>query len=238
MAVTLAEGAVAGTLPRMTPRSHRSLLPFAALALAGLALTACSDDSDDSDKGKDSSSESSTGLLAEDASLAWSVQLEQDWSPTHAVAVGGNLIVSTSWEIDEGAYVTAYEPDGSVAWSESVYGGALLAPVGDDEVLICTFEYSSLVSAEDGEEIGDQGPADDERCPVADDEEGIPVPHNDEAYSLNGNVITVAGPDGSYDVTLEESVSLDGQPVTPEIWGVDGGVVAFVDETDTVLFYS
>jgi hypothetical protein len=215
----------------------RQLTPLLPLAVLALVLTACSDDSD-GNSGKDDTTESSaSGPLAEDASLAWSAQLDQDWSPTHAVAVADRVILSTSWEIDEGAYVTAYDDEGSRVWSESVYGGALLAPVGDDEVLICTFEYSSLVSAEDGEEFGEQGPADDERCPVADDEAGIPVPHNDEAYTVNGNVVTVDGPDGSYEVVLAESVGLDGQPVTPEIWGVEGGIVAFVDETDTVLFY-
>jgi hypothetical protein len=42
-------------------------------------------------------------------------------------------------------------------------------------------------------------------------------------------VLSVEAPGGSYDVTLEGPVD--------EIWGVDGGVVAFVDETDTVTFY-
>ena len=71
--------------------------------------------------------------------------------------------------------------------------------------------------------------ADDERCPVADDEEGIPVPRNDEAYTLNGAVLTVDASGGSYDVALDQPVD--------EIWGVDGGVVAFIDETDTVQLY-
>ena len=42
-------------------------------------------------------------------------------------------------------------------------------------------------------------------------------------------MLRVDGPDGAYDVELAEGVT--------EIWGVDGGVVAFVDETDTVLLY-
>lgn len=213
----------------MTPRSHRGL---ALVVLTTLALAACSDD--DSDRGTDTtepSDGSTSGLLAEDASLAWSVPLQEDWSPTHAVAVGDTVIISTSWEIDEGAYVTGYDADGSAAWSESVYGGALLAPVGADQVLICTSDAATTVSAEDGEEV-EVGPADDERCPVADDEAGIPVPRNDEAYTLDGNVVTVEAPDGTYTVTLEEAGS-----TAPEIWGVAGGLVAFVDETDTVLFY-
>jgi hypothetical protein len=206
----------------MKTRSLTPLLPLAALALA---FTACQPSEDDDDAEDTTSAPS---VVSEDATLAWSAQLESDWSPTHAVAVGDTVIVSTSWEIDEGTAITAYRPDGSVAWQDSGYGGALLAPVGDDQVLICDFEESWTVSVEDGSVV-DEGAADDERCPVADDEEGIPVPRNDEAYTLDGNVLSVDGPDGSYDITLEQPVD--------EIWGVDGGVVGFIDETDTVVLY-
>ena len=207
----------------MKTRSLSALLPLAALALA---VTACQPAEDD-DTGADGTT-SAPALLAEDASLAWSVQLEEDWSPTHAVAVGDVVVVSSSWEIDEGTAITAYRSDGSVAWQDSGYGGALLAPVGDDQVLICDFEESWTVSVEDGSTV-DEGEADDERCPVADDEAGIPVPRNDEAYTVEGATISVDGPDGSYDVTLDQPVD--------EIWGVDGGVVGFIDESDTVVHY-
>ena len=146
--------------------------------------------------------------LAEDASLAWSVQLEPDWSPTHAVAVGDTVVVSTSWEIDEGTEITAYRADGSIAWQESGYGGALLAPIDDDRVLICDFEESWTVSVDDGSVIA-EGNADDERCPVADDDAGIAVPRNDEAYAVHGDVLSVDGPDGTYDITLDAAPSRD-----------------------------
>ena len=206
----------------MNSRLLTSLLPLAALALA---VTACQPAEDD-DKARDPATAPS--LVAEDASLAWSVQLELDWSPTHAVAVGDTVVVSTSWEIDEGTAITAYNSDGSPAWQESGYGGALLAAVGDDQVLICDFEESWTVSVDDGS-IVSEGEADDERCPVADDDAGIPVPRNDEAYTLDGSVLSVDAPDGSYEVTLDQPVD--------EIWGVDGGVVTFVDETDTLALY-
>ena len=207
----------------MRPQLLKTLLPLGVLALA---VTACQEPEDEAkDRAGDATS---FALIAEDATLAWSVPLESDWSPTHAVAVGDTVVVSTSWEIDEGTEITAFAPDGSVVWTDSGYGGALLAPVGDDQVLICDSEESWTVAIEDGSVV-DEGAADDERCPVADDEEGIPVPRNDEAYTLDGSVLTVDGSDGSYDVALDEPVD--------EIWGVDGGVVAFVDETDTVQLY-
>lgn len=202
----------------------RQLIPLLPLTALALAVTACQPEEDAEDRGD----ATSYAVLAEDASLAWSVQLESDWSPTHAVSVGDTVIVSTGWEIDEGTAITAYRPDGSVAWTDSGYGGALLAPVGDDQVLICDSEESWTVAVEDGSVV-DEGAADDERCPVADDEEGIPVPRNDEAYTLDGATLTVETADGSYDVALDQPVD--------EIWGVDGGVVAFVDETDTVQLY-
>ncbi len=199
------------------------LLPLAALALA---VTACQPaEDDDPDQARDGSA---SALIAEDAALAWSTTLEADWSPTHAVAVGDTVVVSTSWEIDEGTAITAYRADGSVAWQESGYGGALLAPVGDGQVLICDSEEARTVSVEDGSLVS-EGDADDERCPVADDDAGIPVPRNDEAYTLDGTVLSVDAPGGSYEVTLDEPAD--------EIWGVDGGVVAFADETDTVTLY-
>lgn len=211
---------VSGNGGVMTSRSL-SLLPLAALALA---FTACQPAEDDDVQ----VTASAPSVIAEGATLAWSVQLQQDWSPTHAVAVGDTVVVSSSWEIDEGTEITAYGPDGSVAWQDSGYGGALLAPVGDDQVLICDSEESWTVSVDDGSRVSEGG-ADDERCPVADDDAGIPVPRNDEAYALDGSVLTVDTPDGSYEVTLDQPVD--------EIWGVDGGVVAFVDQTDTVTLY-
>jgi hypothetical protein len=209
----------------MKPHALSSLLPLAALALA---VTACQPADDD--EAKDDSTSSAPALVAEGATLAWSTQLESDWSPTHAVAVGDLVIVSSSWEIDEGAEVTAYTADGGVAWQQSTYDAALLAPVGDDQVLVCESDVTTIISVDDGSVVS-EGPGEDEddRCPVADDEEGIPVPHNDEAYTVNGAVLTVDAPGGSYDVTLDQPVD--------EIWGVDGGVVAFVDESDTVMLY-
>ena len=111
---------------------------------------------------------------------------------------------------------------------ESVRG--ILAPVGDDKVLVCESDTTRVISVADGSVV-EEGPGEDEddRCPVADDEEGIPVPHNAEAYSLAGSTLTVHGPDGSYDVALEQPVD--------EIWGVDGALVTFVDATDTVQLY-
>jgi len=197
------------------------LLPLAALVAAFTACQPAMGEEPDA-------TATSPALVSDDASLAWSVRLDQDWSPTHAVAVGDTVVVSSSWEIDEGTEITAYRADGSVAWQESAYGGALLAPVGYDQVLICDSEKSWIVASADGALISD-GEAGDERCPVADDEAGIPVPHHDEAYTLAGNVLTVAGPDGSYQVTLDEAPS--------EIWGVDHGVLTFVDETDTIHLY-
>ncbi len=205
----------------MNLRPLTPLLPLAALALAVSACQPAEDEADDR-------ATKAPSLIAEDASLAWSVQLEADWSPTHAVAIGDTVVVSTSWEIDEGTEITAYRADGSVAWQESGYGGALLAAVGDDQVLICDSEESWTVSAEDGSLV-DEGDADDERCPVADDDLGIPVPRNDEAYDLAGTVLSVAAPGRSYEVTLDAPAD--------EIWGVDGGVVAFADAADTVTLY-
>lgn len=207
----------------MTMRSLTALLPLAALALA---VPACQPAEDD-DEGQDPTPASAPELLAEDASLAWSVQLDEDWSPTHAVAVGDVVVVSTGWEIDEGTEVTAFGPDGSVLWTDSAYyGGALLAPVGDDQVLACDDEEARILSVTDGLVISEE--SSDDRC-VVEDEESDSVPHNDEAYTLDGNVLTVDGPDGSYDVTLDEPVD--------EIWGVDGGVLGFIDGTDTVVLY-
>lgn len=208
----------------MRSRSLTALLPLAALALA---LSACQDsESDGTDDTPDVAG--TPALVAEDATLAWSAQLAEDWSPTHAVAVGDVVVVSSSWEIDEGTEITAYDAAGTVLWQQSGYGGALLAPVGDDQVLICDFEESWTVSVDDGDVV-DEGDADDSRCPVADDEAGIPVPRNDEAYRVAGNVLTVDSPDGAYEIALEEAPS--------EIWGVDGGVLTFVDETDTIHLY-
>ncbi len=205
--------------------THPWLTP---LALAGfvLALAACQPaEDDDPDHARDGSA---PALIAEDASLAWSITLDADWSPTHAVAVGDTVVVSTSWEIDEGTEITAYRADGSIAWEQSGYGGALLAALEEDQVLICDSEESWTVSAVDGSLVA-EGDADDDRCPVADDDAGIPVPRNDEAYAVEGEVLTVDGPGGPFEVTLDEAPS--------EIWGVDGGVVTFVDETDTVRLY-
>lgn len=210
----------------MAIRSRTALIPLAALALA---FSACQPAEDDDRDGRSGDGTAAPALLAPDATLAWSAQLDEDWSPTHAVAVGDTVVISTGWEIDEGTEITGYRPDGSVAWQDSGYGGALLAPVGDDRVLICDDEGSRTVEVADGTEVS-EGPADDERCPVADDEAGIPVPRGDEAYTLDGNVLTVDAPDGSYTVTLDEGVD-------EEIWGVDGGLVAFDDDTDTVLYY-
>ncbi len=208
----------------MKTRSFTALLPLAALALAFTACQPAEDDDDAED------TTSSPAVVAEDASLAWSVQLEEDWSPAHAVALDDTVIVSTSWEIDTGAEVTAYGPDGEVVWQESTYDTALLAPVGDDEVLVCESDVTQVLSVADGSVVSEgPGEDDEERCPVSDDEEGIPVPRNDEAYTLDGDVLSVDGPDGSYDITLDQPVD--------EIWGVDGGVVGFVDETDTVVLY-
>ena len=207
-------------------RSHL-LKTLAPLALVTLAVTACQDSEDEAKDGAGDAS--SYALVAEDASLTWSAQLESDWSPTHAASVGDVVVVSTSWEIDMGAEVVAYGPDGGVVWAESTYDSALLAPVGDDEVLVCESDSSRVLSVADGSVVSEGG-ADDERCPVADDEEGIPVPRNDEAYTLDGDVLSVEGSDGSYDVTLDQPVD--------EIWGVDGGVLTFIDETDTVQLYS
>jgi hypothetical protein len=206
----------------MNLRLLTPLLPLAALALAA---TACQPAEDDDDQ---PTTTQTAALVAEDASLAWSVQLEADWSPTHAVALGEVVVVSSSWEIDEGTEITSYDADGSIVWQTSGYGGALLAAVGDHQVLICDSEESWTVSIDDGERVS-EGEADDERCPIADDDAGIPVPHNDEAYTLDGAVLTVDAPGGSYEITLDEPAD--------EIWGVDGGVVAFVDETDTVQLY-
>jgi hypothetical protein len=209
----------------------RQLTPILSLAALALAFTACQPAEGDDDQGRDDTGTTSApAVLAEDASLAWSVQLESDWSPTHAVAVGDTVVISSSWEIDEGAEVIAYSPDGSVAWAVSTYDAALLAPVGDDQVLVCESDTTRVISVADGSVV-EEGPGEDEddRCPVADDEEGIPVPHNAEAYSLAGSTLTVHGPDGSYDVALEQPVD--------EIWGVDGALVTFIDATDTVQLY-
>lgn len=208
----------------MTPRLLTPLLPLAALALA---TAACQPAEDDEPKASDRPT--SYALVPEDATLAWSAQLAEDWSPTHAVSVGDVVVVSTGWEIDEGSEVIGYGADGSVLWQDdNYYGGVLLAPVGDDQVIACDDEEAQILSVADGSVVG-EAPADDERCPVADDEAGIPVPRNDEAYTLGNGVLTVAGPDGEYDVALDPGVT--------EIWGVDGGVVGFVDETDTVVLY-
>lgn len=205
------------THPWLTP------LPLVALVLASAACQPAEDD--EPDHARDVSA---SALIAEDASLAWSTTLDADWSPTHAVAVGDTVVVSTSWEIDEGTEISAYRADGSIAWEQSGYGGALLAAVGEDQVLICDSLESWTVSVVDGSLVA-EGDADDERCPVADDDAGIAVPRNDEAYAVEGEVLTVDGPGGTYEITLEEAPS--------EIWGVDGGVVTFVDETDTVRLY-
>lgn len=197
------------------------ILPLAALVAA---FTACQP----AMGGEPDTDVAAPVLVSDDASLAWSVQLDEDWSPTHAVAVGDVVVVSSSWEIDEGTAITAYDADGSVLWQESAYGGALLAPVGYDQVLICDSEKSWTVATSDGSLISD-GAADDERCPVADDEAGNTVPRNDEAYTVKKDRIVVDGPRMDYDVALDQPVD--------EIWGVDAGILTFVDKTDTIQLY-
>lgn len=195
-----------------------------------LVATGCGDDSSGSDGtvGGDAHVRE-PGLVAEGATLAWTAQLEADWSPTDAVAAGGVTVVSTSWEIDEGSAVVAYAEDGSVAWEFSeVYGGVLLAVVGGDEVLACDDDTAVTLSADDGSVV-DEGTADDERCPVADDEDGVPVDHHDEAYTVTGSELAVDGPDGAYAIELTTPAD--------EIWGVDSGVVTFEDDTDRVSLY-
>ncbi|UMG94560.1 PQQ-like beta-propeller repeat protein [Nocardioides sp. TF02-7] len=205
------------------PLTLLTALPAAVLVLA----TAACDGSDAA--GRDDGGDAGSSLVPEDASVAWTVTLEEDWSPVQAVAAGDVTVVSTSWEIDEGSEVTAYRHDGSVAWVyERVYGGALLAPVGDDAVLVCDDDEAVTLAADDGSVV-EEGPADDERCPGADDEEGIPVPRDDEAYTVAGEELVVDGPDGGYTIALEDT--------GPEIWGVEGGVVTFDDATDQVRLY-
>ncbi len=205
----------------MNIQSLTPLLPLAAL-VAG--FTACQP----AMGGEPDATVPSDLLVSDDASLAWTVQLDEDWSPTHAVAVGDTVVVSSSWEIDEGTEITAYDADGSVVWQESAYGGALLAPVGYDQVLICDSEKSWTVAVSDGSLVSD-GEADDERCPVADDEAGIPVPRNDEAYTVQRDRIVVDGPRMDYDVPLDQPVD--------EIWGVDAAILTFIDKTDTIQLY-
>lgn len=210
----------------MSSRSLPRLLPVLPVTALLLATAACGDDESSADA---TESAPEVGLVSEGASLAWTVTLEEDWSPTHAVAAGDVTVVSTSWEIDEGTEVAAYAEDGSVAWTYGdLYGGALLAPVGDDQVLVCDDDAAVTLSAADGSVV-DEGPADDERCPVADDEAGIPVPHHADDYTVDGSTLTVDGPDGDYAINLEDT--------EPEIWGVDGGVLTFDDETDQVRLY-
>ncbi|GAA3814830.1 hypothetical protein [Nocardioides panacisoli] len=190
-----------------------------------VALAACGDDSDP----RRDTGPAPVAPVARDAALAWTVQLESDWSPTDAVAVGGVTVLSTSWEIDEGTDVVAYDEDGEVAWDYGgIYGAALLAMVGDDQVLVCGDDDAVLLSTTDGTVVDEVGP-DDERCPVADDDAGIPVDHHDEAYTVSGTELAVSSAGEEYTVALDVS--------DPEIWGVDAGVVAFDDDTDRVLVY-
>ncbi|WP_183094012.1 hypothetical protein [Nocardioides stalactiti] len=205
----------------MSSRLRVALLPLTALALA---TTACQP-AEDEDPTDDATS---YALVAEDATRVWSAQLDEDWSPTHVISLDNVVIVSSSWEIDEGTEITAFDSGGEVLWTDSGYGGALLAPAGEDHVLICDFAESWTVRLEDGDRI-DEGDADDERCPVSDDEAGIAVPRHDEAYTLGNGVLTVASDEGDFEVALEPGVT--------EIWGVDGGVLTFADATDTVALY-
>jgi hypothetical protein len=201
----------------------RSLIRLLSLPALLVALAACGDDPD---PGR---TDAGPAPVAEDAALAWTVQLEEDWSPTDAVAAGDVTVVSTSWEIDEGTDVVAYDDAGEVAWEYgAIYGAALLAPVGDDQVLACSDDDAVILSAADGSVVDEVSP-DDDRCPVADDEAGIPVDHHDDAYTVTGTRLDVDGPEGAY--------ALDLDVADPEIWGVDGGVVAFDDDTDRVLLY-
>lgn len=209
----------------MPARSFLRLLPLPALVVA---LAACGDSGSGGSSGSDGEP-AAVAPVAEDASLAWTAQLESDWSPTDAVAAGDVTVLSTSWEIDEGSEVVAYDADGAVAWEYGdVYGGVLLAAVGDDQVLACSDDQAVVLSAADGSVV-DEVAADDERCPVADDDAGIPVDHDDDAYTVSGTDLQVSGPDGDYSVALDVA--------DPEIWGVDGGLVAFDDATDRVLLY-
>ena len=179
-----------------------------------VTLAACGDD--DSER-----PDPGPAPVAEDASLAWTVQLESDWSPTDAVAAGAVTVLSTSWEVDEGTDVVAYDDDGEVAWEYgAIYGAALLAPVGDDRVLACSDDDAVVLSTADGSVVDEVSP---------DDEAGVPVDHHDDAYTVSGTELAVDGPGADYTVPLDVS--------DPEIWGVDGGVVAFDDDTDRVLLY-
>ena len=196
------------------------LMPLPALLVA---LTACGDDPD-TDRAAPG-----PAPVGADAALAWTAQLEPDWSPTDAVAVGGVTVLSTSWEIDEGSAVVAYDDEGRAAWTYGgIYGAALLAPVGDDEVLACGDDGAVVLAAADGAVVEEVAP-DDERCPVADDDAGIPVDHHDDAYTVSGTELAVHGPDGDHTLVVDVA--------DPEIWGVDGGVVVFDDDADRVLLY-
>jgi hypothetical protein len=199
------------------------LLRLVSLPALLVVLAACGDDPDSE------APDAGPAPVQRTASLAWTVQLESDWSPTDAVAAGGVTVLSTSWEIDEGTDVVAYDEAGDVAWEYGgIYGAALLAPVGSDQVLACGDDDAVVLSTADGAVVDEVSP-DDERCPVADDEAGIPVDHHDDAYTVTGSELSVHDPDGDYTIALEVS--------DPEIWGVDGGVVAFDDDTDRVLLY-
>ena len=196
------------------------LLPLPALVLA---LAACGDD--DSSSGSDPTS-TSVAPAPEGGARAGKGPLAADGSPPAAVAVADVTVLSTSWEIDEGSEVVAYDDGGEPAWQYGdVYGAVLLAPVGDDQVLACSDDAAVILSAADGTVVDEVSP-DDDRCPVADDEAGIPVDHHDDAYTVSGTELQV---DGGYSITLDVA--------DPEIWGVDGGVVAFDDATDQVLLY-
>jgi hypothetical protein len=194
-----------------------SAVPIAALLLA---TAACGDDS--------SSTGGPGGLVAEDASLAWTVSVDEEWGPTDAVAVGDVVLVSTGWSIDEGTRVTAYDADGSYLWSsDSFYGGAALGVAGDDTVVVCDDDSADVLSVSDGSVVEEQSGS-DERCSV-EDVEADRLDRDDDAYTVSGNELTVDGPDGEYTITLEDS--------DPDLWGVEGGVVTFAEDTHELRFY-
>jgi hypothetical protein len=202
----------------MSLRSLPRLLPVLPITALLLATAACGDDESSGGSGSDGGSE--PALVAEDASVAWSVPFDDEWSPTDAVAVGDVVVVSSGWSIDEGTRVTAYDADGSVLWeSEDFYGGAALGVAGDDGVVVCDDDSSDTLSVTDGSVV-EEAEGDDERCSV-EDEEADTLDHDDAAYTVSGTGLTVDGPDGEYSLTLEDS--------DPEIWGVDGGVLSYAE---------
>ncbi len=170
--------------------------------------------------------EEETDAIPEDATVAWTAPIEEEWDADDAVHIGDVVVVSTKWTIEESSNIVAFDAeDGSAAWEYGwMYGSIELTPVGTDEVQACD-DLGGVILDPEGEVVRE---ATAEECPEefdgADTEKG-------DVYEVDGDELLVySSPEFEellYRVQLEDE--------DPLAWGVEGGVVTFYD--GQVRFY-